>query len=171
MELSWMGRYRTLIMAIVRNRNLYARAVNAKTETVGGKVSLTIQEWGVLEYAIENEDRDESMVCVSERLGLAQSSFSKLIHNLCATGLVAKYQMVGNKKNIIVRATELGKKFYLDHSSQLEETIFSGFFKELEGLSDEDIAHVERAIAQLDAGLCAEQIKPKPSFSQLIRLK
>ena len=97
-----MGRYRPLIRAIVRNRNLFARAVNTKTENTGGDTSLTIQEWIVLEYVIENEDKEDSMVYIAERLGLAPSSFSKITHALCKSGLLAKYQMVGNKKNIIV---------------------------------------------------------------------
>lgn len=166
-----MGRYRPLIKAIVRNRNLFARAVNTKTETTADDTSLTIQEWIVLEYVIEHEDMDDSMACISERLGLAPSSFSKITNSLCKTGLLAKYQMVGNKKNIIVRPTEEGRAFYLHHSEQLENTIFKEFFRELEGLSDEDLACVERAIGKLDAGMYEEGSKPESCSSQLIRIE
>ena len=166
-----MGRYRPLIRAIVRNRNLFARAVNTKTENTGGDTSLTIQEWIVLEYVIENEDKEDSMVYIAERLGLAPSSFSKITHALCKSGLLAKYQMVGNKKNIIVRPTEEGRRFYLEHSAQLENTIFQEFFKELEGLSDEDLACVERAIGKMDTGLCEEAPRSESGDSQLIRIE
>lgn len=171
MELSWMGRYRPLIRAIVRNRNLFARAVNTKTENTGGETSLTIQEWIVLEYVIENEEKDDSMICISERLGLAPSSFSKITHTLCKAGLLAKYQMVGNKKNIIVRPTEEGRTFYLEHSAQLEKTIFNDFFNELEGLSDKDLACVARAIEKLDTGLYEETPKSESTSSQLVKIE
>lgn len=166
-----MGRYRPLIRAIVRNRNLFARAVNTRTENTGGDISLTIQEWIVLEYAIENEDREDSMICISERLGLAPSSFSKITHSLCRSGLLAKYQTVGNKKNVIVRPTEEGRAFYLEYSAQLEKTIFRGFFSELEGLSDENLACVERAIEKLDTGFYEETPKPEAVPSHLIRIE
>lgn len=142
---AWMGRYRHLIETIVRHRNAFSRVMNNKTEHYND-VSLSIIEWEVLEYIIEHEDDDSSMAQLSERLMIPASSFSKISQALCGYGLIAKYQMVGNKKNIILKPTDLGLKYYRDRSSLLIELIFGDFFKELEGFSDDELEHIANAI-------------------------
>lgn len=144
-SVSWMGRYRHLIESIVRHRNAFARVMNAKTEKFGD-ISMSIVEWEVLEYIIEHENDDSSMAQLSERLMIPSSSFSKISKTLCSYGLIEKYQMVNNRKNIILKPSDLGRKFYNDRASDLQEQIFDAFFKELENVSDEDLNHFAVAL-------------------------
>ncbi len=144
-SVSWMGRYRHLIESIVRHRNAFARVMNTRTEKYND-ISMSIVEWEVLEYIIEHEDDDSSMARLSERLMIPSSSFSKISKTLCSYGLLEKYQMVSNRKNIILKPSEFGRKFYHDRASELKEQIFDAFFKELEGVSDEDLNHFAAAL-------------------------
>lgn len=168
MELNWMGRYRPLIDTLVRHRNAYARAINHKTECIED-VSLSLLEWEVLEYIIEHESDDASMIQISERLAIPQSSFSKFTRTLCSCGLVAKYQMIGNRKNIILKATDKGMEFYRKRVEYLMKYVFGEFFQHLDGLSEEDLAAVTRAIACLNHDL--EEPSAKEGTHELIRLE
>ena len=140
-----MGRYRQLIETLVKHRNAFARVMNNKTESYDG-TSISILEWEVLEYIIEHENDDSSMSQLSNRLSIPPSSLFKLSKTLCDYDLVAKYQMVGNKKNVILKPTEKGLDYYIKHAETLNNTIFGKFFEELSEFSDEQIEHIIRAI-------------------------
>ena len=54
--------------------------------------------------------------------------------------------MVNNRKNIILKPSDLGRKFYNDRASDLRKQIFDAFFRELENVSDEDLNHFAAAL-------------------------
>lgn len=145
MDINWMGRYRQLVETLVRHRNAFARVMNNKTENYEG-ISVSILEWEVLEYIIEHENDDSSMSQLSSRLCIPPSSLFKLSKTLCDYGLVAKYQMVGNKKNVILKPTEKGLDYYIKRAELLNDSIFGKFFDELSEFNDEQLEHITRAI-------------------------
>lgn len=154
-NICWMGRYRRLIESIVKHRNAFARVMNTKTEQ-HDEISLSIVEWEVLEYVIEHESDDSSMAQLSERLIIPNSSFSKITKTLCAYGLIEKYQMVNNRKNIILKPSEYGRRFYLERSAALREQMFDAFFKALEGVSDENLEQFALALDILTPSVAPE---------------
>jgi DNA-binding MarR family transcriptional regulator len=169
LELNWLGRYRVLVEAIVKHRNLYARALKTKFQIMND-VYLTLQEWMVLEYIIEHESDDDSMTRISERLEIPQSSFSKYSKLLRDYKLVAKYQMVGNRKDIILKPTEKGIEVYRHYANELSKTIFGRFFSALESFSDDDLTNLTKAIEALNYGL-DEDPAPKTIKTKLIKLE
>ena len=96
MGTEWMGRYRPLVAALVRHSNINQR-VSAVYVPVAGDICLRSQEWQVFEYILEHMDDDHHMNMISERLGIPQSTFSKIIKILCGYGLVDKYQTTDNR--------------------------------------------------------------------------
>ena len=170
MDTSWMGRYRALIETLVRHRNAYARVMNNTTE-VYGELSVSMLEWEVLEYIIEHEKDDASMARISEKLAISPSSFSKLSRGLCEKGLVAKYQMVGNRKNIILKPTEEGLHFYRQRVQILSQTIFKGFFEELEGFSDEDLGHIIAALEHVTPADDAKKTRDEADGRAFIKIE
>lgn len=160
MELTWMGRYRDLMESLVVQINLFARDLKVKNK-VYEDIYLTSQEWQVLEYIIEHDDDDGSMIQISDRLAIPQSSFSKCTKSLCENGLVDKYQLVGNRKNIILKASDLGIEVYKVHSKALAEGAFKEFFQALDSLSDDDLASVAKAIKALSSEMPEEARRPK----------
>lgn len=167
MNTEWMGRYRPLVAALVRHANIVQRGTSAKTVIVEG-ISLSVQEWQVFEYIIEHLNDDAHMNLISNRLGIAQSSFSKIVKELCAYGLVEKYQMTNNKKNIILRPSELGFAVYDEHATYLNEHLFADFFRQFEPFSDEEILRISRAIETLNNQMTDNS---RPADVHLVRLR
>ena len=80
METGWMGRYRPLVAELVRHSNITQR-LSATRFSVADDICLNSQEWQVFEYILEHSDDDAymNMNMISERLGIAQSTFSKIV--------------------------------------------------------------------------------------------
>ena len=152
MSSEWMGRYRPLVAALVRHGNMAINGVKHRDEVYDG-VKLSPTEWQVLESVIEHQLEVVNMNALAGRMGLPQSTFSKTVSYLCAQGLVEKYQTANNKKNVILKPTELALKVYETHSGVLEEYYFGSFFKVLEPLDDEAIGIVTRAIETLTGSI------------------
>ncbi len=163
METDWMGRYRPLVAALVLHSNIVNKASNERMD-VGSGIMLTTQEWQTLECIIEHEDSYFSMIEIARQLGIPQSSFSRVVKALHEYRLIAKYQVAGNKKNIILRPTELGKEIYAKRSDDYIRRLFRKFFNELEPLSDEDLKLITGAINHLTLGL------PSAKDSQEVKL-
>lgn len=138
MKLDWMGRYRELVAALTLQSNLYSKSLTVKSH-IYEDIYLTAQEWQVLEYIVEHEQDDDSMKQLSERLAIPQSSFSKQTKLLCEYKLVDRYQLVGNRKNIILKPSEKGKKVYEIHAKALAKAPYQEFFESLSGISDKDL--------------------------------
>lgn len=160
MNSEWMGRYRELVASLVAHSNLVARTILVKVE-IGEGISLNATEWQTLEYIIEHRFETLSMIDMSERLGIPQSSFSKTVKTLCGLGLVEKYQAINNRKNIILKPSDAALSLYDDYSRVLDKQ-FGPFFRELESVSDADLAAVSRAIRALNESL----FPPEPAETQ-----
>ena len=148
----WMGRYRPLVAALVLHSNIVNRAANERME-IGCGIRLTPQEWQTLEFIVEHDDSFFSMIEIARQLGIPQSSFSRTVKVLHDQTLIAKYQVAGNRKNIILRPTEKGLQIY---NNRMEDPIredFRQFFKELEPLSDEDLQLITKALNHLTLSL------------------
>lgn len=165
MQITWMGRYREIVEALVQHGNYCIRLANYKMN-IGESILLTAQEWQVLEYIVEHEEDDHNMARLSERLVIPQSSFSKMSNKLVKYGLVEKYQIVGNRKSIILKASSAGKAFYTQVSERIRKTVFEDFFNELGGFSDEQLAQFVKAISALDTKMPGNEEK-----QQLIKIE
>ena len=152
MGTEWMSRYRPLVAALVKHTNVVQRAAG-RTVRLSEEVSLSTQEWQVFEYILEHQDDDSCMNHISERLGIAQSTFSKITKYLCEQGLVDKYQTETNRKNIILRPSADGVDLYRQQTSTVGREMFGAFFEDLDGLSDEQLETFTAALERLNATL------------------
>ena len=152
MGTEWMGRYRPLVAALVKHTNVVQRAAG-RTVRLSEEVSLSTQEWQVFEYILEHQDDDSCMNHISERLGIAQSTFSKITKYLCEQGLVDKYQTETHRKNIILRPSADGVDLYRQQTATVGREMFGAFFEDLDGLSDEHLETFTAALERLNATL------------------
>ena len=155
MSSEWMGRYRPLVAQLVRHGNLAVKALKHRDALAPG-VLLSSTEWQVLETVIEHELQVTNMNRLAEGIGIPQSTFSKTVTYLCGQGLVEKYQTANNKKNVILRPTELALKVYESQSRVLEEHVFAPFFRELEDVGDRELEAMTRALERLNCGMDTE---------------
>jgi len=168
----WMGRYRQLVAAIVQHTNI-AKNNGAKNH-IYKDIYLSPNEWQVLEYIVEHRNDDERMIFVSDRLGIPQSSFSKIVKSLHAADLVERYKSTDNNKNIILKPTELAITAHAYHTDYSYTQIFKPFFDSLEGFSDEELARFTDAMTLLNSrmtqGLPAEEEKSADNTPKLIKI-
>lgn len=147
MYLEWMGEYRDVVEKLIHYCNVYASIYKKECITKTG-VTFSFSQIQVLEYLLENEERNENMSIIAARLGIALSSFSKLVSALEKKGLLEKFNLEGNKKNIVVRATAKGKEVYAAYSEEVYRNHFSHMFEILDQLPRECLPIVAEALAQ-----------------------
>ena len=160
--IEWMGRYRPLVSALVQHVNTVNKG--SAELLIYGDIYLSPNEWQVLEYIVEHRDDDEHMTGMVQALAIPQSSFSRIVKTLHDLGLISKYQVAGNRKNVILRPSENGKDVYRRMAKDPSRSYFQVFFKELESLSDEDIKIFTKALNKFTLAL------PTAKDSQEVKL-
>ena len=145
MQLEWMGEYREVVEKLIHYCNVYASVYKKECITKEG-VTFSFSQIQVLEYLLENEERNDNMSVIAARLGIALSSFSKLVSALEEKGLLEKFYLEGNKKNIIVHVSELGRKVYASYVEEIRENHFANMFKVLDMLPKEYLPIIANAL-------------------------
>ena len=157
------NRYTPLIKEIIRHCNIVNNGMNDSV-TLRANIVITVQEWIVTELIVEQRDEYNSMVELSRRIGIPPSSFFRIVHHLQKTGLVEKYRVQGNKKNIILRPTALALSIYEERTPDLRNSLWGDFYKELDQFSDSDIRKIVNAFSKLNSRL------PSSQFAQELEL-
>jgi len=169
MAIKWMGRYRDFVSAVVKHSNQYNRVANVDSVSFEDKTFSSI-EWQILEYVYEHPDDTGNMSVISEALGLAASSFSKSTAKLVRLGLVEKYMVDGNRKNIILRVSEEGRRCYDYIVENQMKALFLDTFAQLDCLDDKQLAAVVSAISMLGY-LPETPAQKKAAPKKLIRIE
>ena len=162
MQLQWMGEYREVVEKLIHYCNVYASIYKKECLNEHG-VSFSFSQIQVLEYLLENEEKNDNMSIVAARLGIALSTFSKLVSALEEKGLLEKYFLEGNKKNIVVRVSELGRRVYESYSEEILHNHFAHMFEMLDNIPKEYLPVIAQA---LDKPLLQRTYtkQPKPSL-------
>lgn len=115
MKLEWLGEYRDIIEKLIRFSNIYASGLHKK-QPLGTDIEISFAQIQVVEYILENENNMQNMSTIAFRLGISYSTFSKLANSLVEMGLLQKFNISGNRKDIIIQATDYGKEQYLKYA-------------------------------------------------------
>ncbi len=145
MKLEWMGEYRGVVEALIRYCNVYAYVYKREFLKHEG-VTYSYAQIQVLEYLLENEEKQESMTAVAERLGITRSNFTKIVHRLEDKGLVDKNYVSGSKKKIAVTVNDKGRKLYDTYSKEILRWHFASMFRELEAIPPEYRSRISEAL-------------------------
>ena len=136
MKMNWMGEYREIVESLIHYCNIYAD-VYKHEHMVFQDVTYSFSQVQVLEYLLENEERQENMSAIAYRLGISRSNFTKIVNRLESKGLVEKQYMQGSRKELIVKVNDFGKALYEDYSQEIMRSHFSPMFKKLEQIPKE----------------------------------
>lgn len=136
MKLEWMGEHRDVVEALIRYCNIYAAAYKAEKMEYGD-IRYSFAQIQVLEYLLENEERQENMSAIACRLGITRSNFTKIINRLAAKGLVEKTYLPGNRKELMVSVNQLGKELYEEYAQRILRYHFSPMFHHLQQVPPE----------------------------------
>ena len=126
-------------------------------------IALSKPEYQILEYLCEFENENKIMTDIAHDLGIIPSIVTKSTKNLVAYGFAERYHISGNRKNIVLKATQAGREMYIQCYTKDIEKLFIPFFKALEGVTDEQLKTVENAIYSLGAdwGELSDQLLEK----------
>ena len=124
MKLEWLGEYREIIEKLIRFSNIYSSAVHHK-QLLGTDVAISFAQIQVVEYILENEHVMQNMSKIAFRLGISYSTFSKLANSLVEMGLLEKFNISGNRKDVIIQATEYGREQYVKYAEHMNRVWFS----------------------------------------------
>lgn len=152
MKLAWMGEYREVVEALIRYCNVYAYVYKSEKLYHEG-VHYSYAQIQVLEYLLENEEKQEPMNAVAARLGVTRSNFTKIIRRLEEKGLVEKNYIPGSRKSIAVTVNDKGRKLYDTYSKEILRWHFGAMFGELKEIPPEYRDNIGRALTRaLEAG-------------------
>lgn len=133
MELKWFGEHRRLIEKMILYGNSYARTYKIACPRYKG-YELSASEMQVMEYLLENEEKQENMLVISQRLGISASSFTNVVSKLTKMGLLEKYHLENNRKAVIVLVSALGKEIYEAYTKEASEHWIEPVARMLEGI-------------------------------------
>ena len=131
MKLSWMGQYRDVVDALIHYCNIYAAAYKIEKMEYRN-ITYSYAQIQVLEYLLENEERNEHMSAIAARLGITRSNFTKIVNRLVAKGLLEKNYLPGSRKELKITVNALGRELYEAYSRDILRWHFSPMFVQLD---------------------------------------
>ena len=134
MNLIWLGKYRSFFENLSLYTNVYGQAYTIQGFH-GTSVPCSLAQIQVLEYILENEEENQKMSEVARRLGL-----SKNVKKMMDKQLLEKYRCSNNHKDIILKASPLGRKVYQEYMNSLWKRQFEKTFAMLDQIPEEYIA-------------------------------
>lgn len=158
MVLEWMGDHRDVVEALIHYCNIYAAAYKVEKMEYRG-VRYSYAQIQVLEYLLENEERQDNMSAIAARLGITRSNFTKIIHRLVSKGLVEKSSLPGNRKELTVSVNALGRALYEDYVKDILRWHFSPMFAQLDKVPPEYRSQLGEALnsAMHDSSFLADR--------------
>ncbi|MBE7007664.1 MAG: MarR family transcriptional regulator [Ruminococcaceae bacterium] len=136
MKLAWMGEYRGMVEALIHYCNIYAAAYKVEKMDYEG-VHYSYAQIQVLEYLLENEEREENMSAIAARLGITRSNFTKIVNRLVDKGLLEKSPLPGSRKELRVSVNAKGRALYEAYSQDILRWHFSPMFQEFQKIPAE----------------------------------
>ena len=136
MQLKWMGEYREMVEALIHYCNIYASVYKIERMNYQG-ITYSYSQVQVLEYILENEEKQQNMSCIASRLGITRSNFTKIAGKLVSKGLLEKTYMPGSRKDVLLTVSHLGRDLYEKYSQGIFERHFSRMFAEWDGIPEE----------------------------------
>ena len=151
MRLEWLGKYGDFVEKLVHYGNAYAQNYNTE-RSFGVGASFSASEIQTLEYILTNQDKNQNMAEMAYYLGIPASTFSKNVNKMMKKGLVEKYHISTNRKEIILRVSDFGKDVYEQYSRFAYERLYKDVFSVLDQVPAE---YVEKFTQILK--LCTEE--------------
>lgn len=170
MKLEWMGKYRKLVESMIGMGNAYSQIT--KMEVFGDDdTRLTAVQLQVMEYTLENEELNQNMSQIAERLSISQSNFSKITNQLVKKGMLEKFHTRNNSKNVIIKVTEKGREFYKSYSQNESTDIWRRIFKMLKNVDDKDVEIFANCLNEFTNQLNSRPQSADSGGDELVKIK
>lgn len=158
MELEWLGKYRDFVEKLIKFGNSYAQ--NYKTEHhYNTPVEFSAAQIQTMEYIWANEDKNQNMAEIAARLGMLPGAFSKNVQKMVNKGLLEKFHASNNRKDIIIRVSEQGRRVYEAYTEYAYRSLFERIFGILDQVPEE---YIQKFTEVLDISAGATRAEDKP---------
>ena len=164
-----MGEYRDIIGNFYRSANGYSQI--CKTEIFGNPVKFSPYEVQIMEHILEYADQNKNMKWYADQLGLSQANYSKYVRKLVNKGLIEKYHASNNKKDIILKLSELGMKEYEEYSKLAKEHIFYQLFDILDKANPAELDLIKEVFSVFGRWHGVNKDQPTDIPIELIRIE
>ena len=155
-QLEWMGEYRDVLEKLIHYCNVYAAVYKKEMPPIEG-VRFSLSQIQVVEYLLENEELNQNMSSIALRLGITFSTFSKMVNKLEEKGLLEKFYLEGNKKNIVIHVSDLGKRVYAAYVQNIMDQHFGPMFEILKQIPCESLDLFAKALTNPFPDLAAAE--------------
>jgi len=140
------GREACVARSLMTAANLLTRIGDRLSASIG----LTSSRWLML-CTVSRFEGSPSIGALSESVLLSVQNVSRMLGQMEADGLIERFTKPGSGRSVFVRLTEQGEAT-LERTRDLAEEIESWF---LRGLSDEEVARIDRDLWRLSGNLRA----------------
>ncbi len=141
-----MGKYHDLNELVIRVLNEYALLQNKQISIQGHTISFS--EAQVIEEIIMNEM--SNMTAFAKELGVTKTAITKTMKKLEKKRYIFRYNKTGNKKEVFVSLTDLGKQIYEDYQQYISQNLFTELYGLMDTYSDEEIAMLYKLFGSLE---------------------
>ncbi len=145
-----MGRYRELVRALIYYSNCSNRSRPVSMNPVLGDTSLLKHEYQVLEYILEFEEENRILSDISRDVGIQPCTVTKVTRRLLSLGLIERFHIKGNRKNIVLKPTQKGRAVYEAYCTRDISKLFAPFFESLESFTDAELDTIMHAIQTMN---------------------
>ena len=144
MYTDWMGSHRELVRKFMKLMNVYAREYCNVKQLYGSQLELSPARIQTLEFILESNDLKMSEIAAT--IGISRTTFSNTVKTLERKGYLRKVFRNGNKKDIYLEVSELGKKLYYDYTTIIYNNWFKYMFEQIDTMSAQDVETLERIL-------------------------
>lgn len=138
MKLEWLREYRDFIEKLIKFANAYA-GMYKQEKYYAKDIAFNSIQLQVMEYLLENEERNDKMAQIAQRLAITPSTFSKTVAKLEGKGMVEKYHTSVTRKDVIVKVTDFGRKAYQEYVDCVNEYSFKDIFAILDTVPKQEV--------------------------------
>ena len=160
MKLEWMEPYRDIIGNFYRSANGYSQI--CKSEIFGGPVPFSPYEVQIIEHVLEHAEEHRNMKWYANRLGLSQATYSKYVQKLVTDG---------NKKDVILMVSPLGREEYRAYTEVASKVLFADLFGYLGAISEKELATVKEVFALFGRMHAEKRPEDAETEERLIRVE
>lgn len=142
-----MKNYGKLIEIIIRTYNEYS-TLQTKQNYYGTDEPISLAQIQVIETILKN--KDNYMTYISKELGITKGTLTKSINKLESKGIVERYKLPTNKKEIYIKVTEKGEKIYNQYLEFTYEALFRYLIEAFDRLDPNSLEIVHNMFLKAD---------------------
>ncbi len=137
-----LEKHQELLEVIIRSYNEYAH-LHSRQLSYGTNKTFSLSQIQVIETVLRG--KENNMKALATDLGITKGSLTKTIKKLESQGLVKRYKLPENKKEVYVEVTSQGEDLYGQYVGFIYQHLFQKVYSKFDEFSDDNLNKVKEA--------------------------